>query len=269
MKRFAAILFASILLSLTSCLEMGDSTTINSDGSGMFVCNADLSGTLKMAFEKEKSGSMPPFKNVTTIDTTVYLRDIVREMDWPEENKRLTKEMMLKTKFDLTDHDKPVFTFSLSSSFGKQEDLNAMASLIRSKDFNNVIENAFKAIPAIDEKDMKEFGEMTQFLFRAMYKTTYQKGRIECVLDTTSSMYEDMGLGDTKLKEAIEAKSDHEEFQMMKACNFSTVITLPVAPKEIKGAAITKGEGDKQIVLKGTILDLLKDPRNYEYSIRY
>lgn len=269
MKKIATALLGLIILSLTSCLEMGDSTTINSDGSGMFVCTADISNTVKMAFEK-KDNDNGPFKDVIKIDTTVYLRDIVREMELTEEAKRLSKEMMLKVNFNLADHSNPVFKFSLASSYGTQEDLNAMAALIRSDAFSPVIEKAFIVIPTIDEKDMKDFGEMTQLLFRAMYKTTYQKGRIESTLDTTSNISKGLGLGKPGLKESIEENmKDNEELQMMKACNFSTIITLPVVPKEMKGVALTKGASDKQIVLKGNLLEMIKDPQQYEYSISY
>ncbi|HEX2630667.1 MAG TPA: hypothetical protein VHM26_16740 [Chitinophagaceae bacterium] len=268
MKKFAAVVLTATILSLASCLEMGESTKINSDGSGMFIYSADMSSVLKMAFEKK--GDNEPFKNVVNIDTTVYLRDVVREMELTEESKRLAKEMMLKVNFNLADHSNPTFKFSLVSSYGTQEDLNAMASLIRSDVFSPVIEKAFIVIPGIDEKDMKEFGEMTQLLFRAMYKTTYQKGRIESTLDTTSNIAKGLGLGKPGLKESIEENmKDNEELQMMKSCNFSTYITLPVAPKEMKGSALTKGANDKQIVLKGNLLEMIKDPYQYEYSISY
>lgn len=270
MKKLTALLFVAITLLFTSCLEMGDSTTINSDGSGIFVCSADLSGVVKMAFEKEKNSSdNKPFQNVTKIDTTVYLRDIVREMDWPEENKRLVKEMMLKVQFDMINHDNPVFKFSLTSSFGKPGDLTAMAALIRNLEFSPVIEKAFTAIPTLEEKDMNDFGSMTQFLFRSMYKTTYRQGSIESALDTTSNLYTSLELGKPEMREALKEKIETEDMQMMKACNFTTFITLPAAPKEIKGAALTKGNNDKQLVLKGNILEMIKDPQQYEYSISY
>jgi hypothetical protein len=269
MKKLTTLIVPAITLLLTSCLEMGDSTTINNDGSGMFVYSSDLSASLKLALEKAKGGDKQPFKNVTKIDTTVYLRDIVRGMDWPEENKRLVKEMMVKIQLSFLDHDDPQFKFSVISSFGKLEDLNSMTALIKDTAFAPVIERAFTVIPTIDEKDMKDFGDMIPFLFRSMYKTNYQQGRIECSLDSNSMMYKELALGKPGMRESIEQTPEHEDLQMMKNCTFSSTITLPVAPKEIKSATAVKGTSDKQIVLKGNMLEMLKDPQQYEYSIIY
>lgn len=268
MKKIAVAVFAITLLSLTSCLEMGESTTINKDGSGMLLYTVDMSGALKMAFEKD-GGDKQPFQNVAKIDTTIYLRDVTRGMELSEENKRLLKEMMVKTQFDLTDHANPVFKFSIVSVFGNLDDLNAMAILIRDKPFAPVVEKAFTAIPSIDEKDMKEFGEMMQFIFRGMYKTTYKQGLIESSLDTTANIYKEMGLGKPSLRESLESMPEDGDVKMIKSANFTTLITLPVPPKEIKGTAITKGANDKQIVLKGNIFEMLKDPQQYEYRISY
>lgn len=269
MKKIVITILGAIAFSLTSCLETGDSTTINKDGSGMVAYSVDMSGGIKMAFEKANGGNNRPFKEVTKIDTTVYLRDIVREMEWAEENKRLVKEMMVKVQFDFIDPESPQFKFSVVSSFGKLEDLNAMIGLIRNNDFAPAIERAFTVIPTIEKKDMEDFGEMMPFLFRGMYKTNYQQGRIDCSLDTNSNVYKELALGKPDLREAIEAKPEHQDLQLMKGWNFSSVITLPVASKEIKGAAITKGTNDRQIVLKGNMLEMLKDPQQYEYSISY
>lgn len=268
MKKTLLVLLASVALLLSSCLETAQSTTINEDGSGMMLLSADMSGFIKTILKEDDD---IPKDMPQTIDTTIYFRDFLNKVDGlTSDQKRLAKEMMLKPYLKMNGKDDIKFMFNISGTFGNLDDLNAMQSMIREPEFGALMNKALSGLPGFDaDEEEGKAMEMMMFTSIPFFTTTYQKGKIECVVDTSGELYKGL-TGDEKLKTNLELMetSHSKEFEMLKNSTFTTVITLPSGVKEIKGAA-GKGASDREIVVKGNLVGLFKDPKQYEYSVSY
>lgn len=266
MKRVITVVFAGIVLSLASCLETGTSTSINADGSGMFLQSADISGMMKMMNDP---GGLKTKKDSVRIDTTIYLRNAVGDMgDLSAEEKNLVREMMVKVKIDLLATE-PVFLFSFITVFGNFEELNRIRDFMRTREFEKLITRVLNK--ALDDKgDNKEedMDDMLNIMFLGIYKTEYKKGSIVCQADTTTELYrKSIAISMAGETEGIDPKDPSS--LAMRNSKFTTIITLPSPVKELKGGAMVKGKSDKELVMTGNYFDLYRDPKKYEYSISY
>jgi hypothetical protein len=270
MKKISGLLFIAALLILSGCFDTVQESTINDDGSGVFVSTMDMGkllGMIKMvAGEKEEMKDMDKMKK----DTTIYLKNIKDSIkNLSDAEKKLMDKGSLKVIMNMPDE---IFSMAFTFPYSQPADLATINSLLK-KTRQNVMtdqmdnfmgsdkrgaddKNAIEGNPILG--DLKTDSNSTEV--DDYYKYKYEKGKISKKLNKEmyANVENDKSL--TSLKEMS---------QMGMSSTMKTIINLPKAAKKAEGKGVKLSNDRKKITIEGTLDDFFEDASFFEYEIEF
>ena len=143
MKKLSGLFTIAALLVLSGCFDTVQESTINDDGSGLFVSTMDMGkllGMVKMvAGEKEGMKEMDKMKK----DTTIYLKDIRDSIkNLSDAEKKLVDKGSLKVIMNMPDE---IFSMAFSFPYSQPADLAAIKSLLKKTKQNVMADQSYSA----------------------------------------------------------------------------------------------------------------------------
>jgi hypothetical protein len=265
MKKTLTILFTSVSLIFSGCLEIEQGLILNNDGSGKMELKTDMGQVMAMMSmmgkeeEKIKKDTVITYK--ANIDTAKSLTDA-------------EKALLNKASWRLRmNSDDGIFDLTLGSDFKELNDVKQLLELLARWDNIDILGNALKdlAPPGTDAgmddmgmgKGKKSIGDMTKDYF----KTTWQNGKLHKTLDAEAykKINEDESLNSfKKLGELAQGGED-----ILEKINITTKFILPRPAKKTEGKNVKVSEDKKTITISAPVSDIYTAPKNYEYDIEY
>lgn len=271
MKKIIVFLLLPVW-ALTGCLETEQATTINADGSGSYETTIDM-GTLMQLYTMSlsmKSQEERPGKTALPLvrDTLIYFRHYTdTAAAFSEKEKELLRNTTLSVKINSEEN---IFRVKVNNTFKQLNDMEQVIKLMGRREFDNIFDNAMKLPGLTDEKDSAEAvpgktGEDNIFDLIApdFFNCKYQPGNIVCVLNPAKHQ-----TVLRKLKQAGMGITEKQNREMMSGMKFSNRYVLPNKAKLVTGLSMKKA-GATELVQTGTFYDLYKNPKKYEYTIKY
>ena len=270
MKKIPVLLIFAALFIFPGCLDTVQESTINNDGSGVFVSTMNMGkllGMVKMfAGEKEEMKDLDKIKK----DTTIYLKDIRDSVkNLTDAEKKLMDKGTLKVIMNMPEE---IFSLAFSFPYSQPADLATINSLLK-KTKNDVMSDQMDKIMSSDKTgtkdksaiednpllgDMKKDSNSTEVDDYFKYK--YEKGKISKKLNKEmyANVENDKSL--TSLKEMS---------QMGMASTMKTIFNLPRPAKKAEGKGVKLSDDRKKVTIEGTLDDFFEDATFFEYEIEY
>lgn len=269
MKKLRGLVTIAALLVLSGCFDTVQESTINDDGSGLFVSTMDMGkllGMVKMvAGEKEGMKEMDKMKK----DTTIYLKDIRDSIkNLSDAEKKLVDKGSLKVIMNMPDE---IFSMAFSFPYSQPADLAAIKSLLKKTKQNVMADQMDKFMggdtSGTDDKDAKDnnlLGDMKPDSNISevddYYKYEYKKGKISRKLN--KEMY--ANVGDDKTLASLKEMS-----QMGISSTMKTIFNLPKPAKKAEGKGVKLSTDRKKVTIEGSLDDFFEDASYFEYEIEY
>lgn len=272
MKRLFIYCLLLIVL-LPGCLELEQTTTINKDGSGTLQSDINmdqLAGLYKMMaqMKAEKAGDTMPAEAEVKMDTLIYMKHHSDTSSLlTEKEKELLREMTISLKLN-TEGGR--FRISTKNRFNTQADLNALVKLMNKEAFDKVFDKALD-IPGLNTDEEKETEEPVKIkndnIFSlaapAFFNCQYEPGNIVCKVNTAKHQAELR-----KMKKDGMDVNQSTNRDMLSKVTFTNRYVLPAKVKLMTGGSLTK-ETPTELVQTGNLYSLYKNPKKYEYTIKY
>jgi len=269
MKKFIGICAMAALLIFTGCFDTVEESTINNDGSGVYVSTTDLGkilGMLKMfAGEKEEMKELEKMVK----DTTIHLRKLKDSLkNLTDAEKKLMDKGTLRILMNMPDEK---FSLNFSFPFTQPSDLIAINSILKKTRQDIMADQLKKFKPGesgtgAKDKDeenpllggMDNDGKSSEIDDYYIYK--YEKGKISKKLNKEmhAKIADDKSL--TTMKEMS---------QMGMSSTMKTIINLPKPAKKAEGKGVKLSADRKKITIDGTLDDFFEDATYFEYEIEY
>lgn len=270
MKKLPGLFTIAALFVLSGCFDTVQESTINDDGSGLFVSTMDMGkllGMVKMvAGEKEGMKEMDKMKK----DTTIYLKDIRDSIkNLSDAEKKLVDKGSLKVIMNMPDE---IFSMAFSFPYSQPADLVAIKNLLKKTKQNVMADQMDKLIGADtsgtgdknamehnrllgDMKPDSNISEVDDY-----YKYEYKKGRISKKLnkDMYANVENDKTLASLK-----------EMSQMGMSSTMKTIFNLPRPAKKAEGKGVKLSNDRKKVTIEGSLDDFFEDASYFEYEIEY
>lgn len=268
MKKISG-LFVIAMFVLSGCFDTVQESTINEDGSGVFVSTMDMGKLLgmakMMAGEKEEMKDMDKMKK----DTTIYLKDIKDSIkNLSDAEKKLMDKGSLKVIMSMPDE---IFTMAFTFPYSQPADLPTINSLLKKTKQNVMTDQMGKLMGSkkdkTDDKDVKDDDFLAEMKPDSSstevddyYKYKYEKGKISKKLNKEmfANVENDKSL--TTLKEMS---------QMGMSSTMKTIINLPKPAKKAEGKGVKLSTDRKKVTIEGTLDDFFENAAYFEYEIEY
>jgi hypothetical protein len=263
-----------ILLSLlfTGCLETEQTTTINADGSGTYhaVLNmGKLIQVFKLAAQMKNEEDSTVTQNLRLMkDTLIYVRsysDTSSTLSLKE--KELMKDMTLSLKID---SENDVFEVQTNCPFSSLANLDLLTKLMAGKEFDKVFDKAMKRHDLTGEGDKNEpalpgfeIDNIFDLLYPDIFDCRHQSGNIVCRVNAIKHQ-----AALRKMKKIGMNLLGTENSKMLDQITFSNHYVLPAKAKLLTGVRL-KNTGSNKYTQSGNLYDLYKNPKKYEYAIKY
>jgi hypothetical protein len=270
MKKICGLLVIAALLILSGCFDTVQESTINEDGSGVYVSTMDMGkllGMIKMiAGDKKEMKDMDKMKK----DTTIYLKDVKDSIkNLSDAEKKLMDKGSLKLIMNMPDEIfSMVFTFPYSQP-GDLATINSLLKKTRQDVMTDQVEGFMGSDKsgADDKKAMDDnplFGDLqpdsNSTEIDDYYKYKYEKGKISKKLNKEMYANVENDKSMTSLKEMS---------QMGMSSTMKTIINLPKPVKKAEGKAVKLSADRKKVTIEGTLDDFFEDASYFEYEIEY
>lgn len=270
MKKVSGLFTVVALLVLSGCFDTVQESTINDDGSGLFVSTMDMGkllGMVKMvAGEKDGMKEMDKMKK----DTTIYLKDIRDSIkNLSDAEKKLLDKGTLKVIMSMPDE---IFSMAFSFPYSQPADVATINNLLKKTKQNVMADQMDKFMggdtSGTDEKDpMNEnsfLGDMTSDSNVSevddYYKYEYKKGKISKKLNKEkyANVENDKTLASLK-----------QMNQMGISTTMKTIFNLPKPAKKAEGKGVKLSNDRKKVTIEGSLDDFFEDASYFEYEIEY
>ena len=264
--------FGLILILITyGCFDTVQESTINDDGSGVFVSTTDMGkliGMVKMfAGEKEEMKSLEKMK----MDTVVYLKDIKDSVkNLSDAEKKLMDKGSLKIIMNMPDEE---FSLAFTFPYSHPADLITIASILKKTKEDIMSDQMHKLMPGDkNETDTAKNKEDENPLLGGLgqdgnntevddyYNYKYEKGKISKKLN--KEMY-------TNVENDKSLTTLKEMSQMGISSTLKTIFNLPKPAKKAEGKGLKLSDDRKKVTIEGTIDDFFENPAQFEYEIEY
>ncbi|HEY4109801.1 MAG TPA: hypothetical protein VGM48_12360 [Puia sp.] len=236
----------------TGCLDIDEQVVINKDGSGQLTEDMDMSqmiDILQTYMGKEEMAK----KGIQTMDTTVYLKDVVdTSTTLSAEKKALLRPGSVHLQLNL---EAKIFKTHMIFPFTSQENLQKLYTIMSDG-------SAFGSTKLLGGMGGDEGGAGSPDLgqFTGIYNFTSKDGLMTRTVN----------------KEKWKALTNNPQMAQMKQAsqmgmeiNYSTTITLPRPAKKISNPTAKLSEDKKSVTLKYNLIDALDHPEQFEYTIEY
>ncbi|HEU4858650.1 MAG TPA: hypothetical protein VFT15_02395 [Chitinophagaceae bacterium] len=270
MKKLSRFFAIAALLILSGCFDTVQESTINDDGSGLFVSTMDMGkllGMVKMvAGEKEGMKDMDKMKK----DTTIYLKDIRDSIkNLSDAEKKLIDKASLKVIMNMPDE---IFSMAFSFPYSQPADVATINNLLK-KTKQNVMADQMEKFMGGDTSGTDEKKAMDNNLLLGdvksdssisevddYYKYEYKKGKISKKLNKEkyANVENDKTLASLK-----------EMNQMGISSTMKTIFNLPRPAKKAEGKGVKLSTDRKKVTIEGSLDDFFEDASYFEYEIEY
>lgn len=269
MKKISGLLVIALFF-LSGCFDTVQESTINDDGSGVFVSTMEMGkllGMVKMiAGEKEEMKDMDKMKK----DTTIYLKDVKDSIkNLSEAEKKLMDKGTLRVIMNMPDE---IFSMAFTFPYAQPAELVTINSLLKKTKQNVMTDQMGKFMgskknetddkKAMDDNpvlgDMKPDSNSTEV--DDYYKYKYEKGKISKKLNKEMYANVDNDKSLTTLKEMS---------QMGMSTSMKTIINLPKPAKKAEGKAVKLSADRKKVTIEGSLDDFFENAAYFEYEIEY
>ena len=259
MKYILTLLLASVTLLLAGCFETTEEITINTNGSGTYIVDMDMSGLfsfIEMMKEADTAASanlQKPFGR--DIDSVINMRNFT---DTAKNISPEYKALMRNARLHMLIKEKEQqMKMKMTFPFSKIEDIEKLAALSKSGEGTDLIAKALKGnsdAPALGGGSAEMPG------LNNYYSLTYKKGLIERKINPE------------KIKDLAMSASGGEKnelMDMMASVKMNTIIHLPKAAKKVQGDKAKLSNDRKTITVSNTVADLLHSAKAFDFRIEY
>ena len=267
MQKLKLVLGLFILFFSTGCLDTTEETTINENGSGVYVNTADMGQIFGML--KTMGGGGDDLKGIDKIkmDTIIYFKDLKDSMTTlSEAEKKLIEPGSMKM---VMNYDDEKFNFTFSIPFTKIEDVGAINKALAKSRMNFL------------EKQMEKVlgGDKTAGTKEGMSILGSGDGKDEPESDISD--YFDYDYKDGKLSKKLNKvkfanlendkslKSMQEMSGLGIPVNFKNIIILPRPVKNAVGKGLKLSDDKKKVTFEATLDDFFENASVFEYEIEY
>ena len=252
MKFFKIFLPLALAFCFSGCLDIDEKVEIKKDGSGQLTEDMDMSQMIDILQTYMGKDEMAK-KGIQTMDTTVFLKDIVdTSTSLSAEKKALLRPGSVHLKLDM---DAKVFKTRMVFPFTSQENLQKLYAVISD---GSSLGNA-KLLGNLGGEDSAGGGpDLPQF--SGIYNFTTKDGLISRKVD------KDKWKALTENPQMAQIK---QASQMGMEINYSCTIVVPRPVKKISNPTAKLSEDKKTVTLKYNPLDALDHPEQFEYTIEY
>lgn len=255
MRKLVYLLIIAASVTLTGCFDTVQETTINEDGTGIYITSSDLSvvlGLVKNMGGEDFSSGMP-----AKMDTTINLGEAIDAMnDLSEEEKQLIGEGTASIKMDMKND---TLVMGLKLPFDKLADVSKL-SVISGKLIANLLELGIGSEDSGGGTNMDEMGIPKASSFDEYMITSYTESSITRKID--EQKYK-QAANDEFLKGLREATAMGIESKL------TCVYNLPRPATTVKGENITLSEDRMKVTSSFTINEFFDEPSKLGFTVEY
>jgi hypothetical protein len=261
MKKLISVLSLFVVLLITGCFEITQESTINNDGSGVYVSTTDMGAVLGMA--KMMGGDSKEMKDLQgmKMDTVIALKTMKDSLNnLSDAEKAMLDNATLKV---LLNADDEKFALAFSFPYSKPADVPLITSVLRKIKSKVLTDQMGKIFPGGDDEKAEGMGDMEGEMDSDVddyYNSVYENGKLSKKLNAE------------KFANAENDKS-LKTFQEMGALGtpmtIKTIINLPRPAKKAEGKGLKLSDDKKKVTIEGTIDDFFESPSQFEYVIEY
>ncbi|HXB06979.1 MAG TPA: hypothetical protein VNW04_07685 [Puia sp.] len=253
MKILKLLLPAVLALCFTGCLDVNETIEVRKDGGGQLTEDMDMSQVIDILQTYMGKDEMAK-KGIQTMDTTVYLKDIVdTSTTLSAEKKALLRPGKVHIKLDL---EAKIFKTRMVFPFTSQENLQKLYTVMS----DGSAFGSTKLLGNLGGDDAGGGGTPDLSQFTGIYTFSSLDGMMSKKVN----------------REKWKALVDRPEMAQMKQAsqmgmeiNYTTVIELPRPAKKISNPTAKLSDDKKTVTLKYNLIDALDHPEQFEYTIDY
>lgn len=267
MKKFSWV-FGLITLFLTAgCLDTTEETTINEDGSGLYINVADMGQVFGML--KTMGGGGDDMKGIDKVkmDTVIYFKDLKDSMTTLNDvEKKIIEGGNMRI---IMNYDDEKFNLTFSIPFAKIDDVGAINRAL-AKSRMSFLENQMEKIMP-GEKSSETNGGMN-----IMGNDEGKSGDESDISDYFDYDYSQGKLSKKLNKQKyanVENDKSLKSLQEMSALGiplkFKNEINLPRPVKNATGKGVKLSDDKKKVTIEATLDDFFENATLFEYEIEY
>jgi hypothetical protein len=254
-----------ILFSAASCLDTTEETTVNEDGSGLYVNTADMGQIFGML--KNMGGGGDDMKGIDKVkmDTVIYFKELKDSMTTlSEDEKKIIEAGNMRI---VMNYENEKFNITFSIPFTKTEEVGFINKVLAKSRMGFLEDQMKKVMPS--EKGDDAMGGME----------VMGNGKGESESDISD--YFDYEYSASKLTKKLNKEkyanlakdksltSMQEMSGMGIPINFKNVINLPRPVKNATGKGVKLSDDKKKITIEATLDDFFENASVFEYEIEY
>jgi len=249
-KMLKFILPVLVAFGFVGCLDINENVEVKKDGSGQLVMDMDMSQMLEMLQNYMSKEDMAK-KGMEKMDTTIFMKDIVDTVSTlSEEKKQLLRPGKLHIKMDM---DAKVFTTHMQFPYTSQANLQKLYAAMSDGSLGNA-----KLFGGLGGDQGATPGGMDQF--NGIYDFTAKDGMM------AKKVNEEKWKALTNDPQMAQVK---QAADMGMEVNYTTTIVLPRAVKSVDNPLAKLSEDKKTVTMKFNLIDVFKDPKQFNYKIEY
>jgi hypothetical protein len=242
-----------ILFSLAGCFDIDEEIDINTNGSGEWKMNIDMSQLIDLMqtyMGKDEFEKQFPQKKM---DTTLYIKDLIDTMNsMTPEKKALLSNGQVRLQLNMDEKElktKSVFPFK------SVNDLDKLRSIAGSNSFGTG--QLLKGLGG-DKSDNGQEPDMS--MFGSIYDFKIKDGMISSKLDKMKWDSLQKNAQFSQIKDAGGSGVD---------VPYSLTIKLPRPVKKVDNPIIKLSDDKKTVTIKYNLMDTFQQPEKFEYNIEY
>lgn len=252
---YPVVLFTTIILS--GCFDIFNESTINEDGSGVYINTTDMSsmiGMMKMMGEDLKE--LESIKLDSTISLKSF-KDSIANITGME--KILLEKATLNINFNFSE-ESMVMTFSFP--YSQQSDMISISRILKEIGSKSISKQMESMLPGMGDEEESGMDESNNGIpdLDEYFDFIYENGKISKKLNHAKY---------STISENPQLNSLKEMGQMGTPMKITTIFNLPGPVKKAEGIGLKISENKKKITIEATIDDFFDSPEKMEFVIEY
>lgn len=256
MRKVSLLLFITTCTLLSGCFETTEDVSINTNGSGTYTVDMDMSGLLSMMnMLKAADTVVQTGVKGKNIDSTILFSPFTdTATSLSAEDKALLRNASIHIKMN-----EQVFKIKMTYPFEKVADMAKLMALTGSASGGNMIKKMLGNNAELpDENNGNVSAGMLNY--KDLYQMTYGDGLLERKI--REEKFTEFGA-----KNNLNEMAQLED--MMDAIKMNNVLHLPRAAKTVQGAKATLSADKKTVTISCTLKELIANPKVSDYRIEY